>query len=653
MQASAIGVQCQRYRRIDLHRQAQPLLRGHAAKRGFQVSEQIAQVQRLQLELHVAGFDLGQIQHIVDQLQQLVPGPMDDVGMPDLFVVEVAGAVLSQLIAEDQDAVERRTQLVGHVGEEFRLVAVGHRELIGLFAQPPLGSLAMADIDDHRLYQLFVAAAQGRQTDLHRQRAAVTVKTEQLAVAAHPSRLGMFRIALPQPSVRIAQRLRQQQLDRLAEQFLARVTEQQLGLPIDHHDAALRVDQDEGIGRGFHDVAEALVVPLAGLQIEQVDDVIQRIVVAEAGQADGHRNRRAIFALRLQLKLSGVAQLPEDLLPEHTWHIAADPFAGKQIGRPAQQLPGALVGQFDAPARVAQQRRHRQLLDQLAEPRFALLQLQAERLTAAQRPLAQVQIAAHQQGEQHRGGQRRGEVERPVVITQHRLVFRRARHLQLPAAAIHVDVADALELGIGADLGTPRQQRRIGAGCIEQLQLQHPAARTQDAFHQVGQAKSAMQGADERALTLVFGGHRGSLRIEREEQQHARLHVLVGFLLEPQRAGKHRVATVAGADDGLATGRFAEQVETEHASIAPVGRVDVVGHHVLVALTRRVHAETLAAGGANLRDQVRQGLRRRMAGQRNRLDTGIEVLQLQLVRGTGPVVGLDLVAASHNASQPT
>ncbi len=162
-----------------------------------------------------------------------------------------------------------------------------------------------------------------------------------------------------------------------------------------------------------------------------------------------------------------------------------------------------------------------------------------------------------------------------------------------------------------------------------------------------------MQGADERALTLVFGGHRGSLRIEREEQQHARLHVLVGFLLEPQRASQHRVATVAGADDGLATGRFAEQVETEHASIAPVGRVDVVGHHVLVALTRRVHAETLAAGGANLRDQVRQGLRRRMAGQRNRLDTGIEVLQLQLVRGTRPVVGLDLVAASHNASQPT
>ncbi len=274
--------------------------------------------------------------------------------MPDLFVVEVAGAVLSQLIAEDQDAVERRTQLVGHVGEEFRLVAVGHRELIGLFAQPPLGSLAMADIDDHRLYQLFVAAAQGRQTDLHRQRAAVTVKTEQLAVAAHPSRLGMFRIALSQASVRVAQCLRQQQLDRLAEQFLARVTEQQLGLPIDHHDAALRVDQDEGIGRGFHDVAEALVVPLAGLQIEQVDDVIQRIVVAEAGQADGHRNRRAVFALRLQLKLSGVAQLPEDLLPEHTWHIAADPFAGKQIGRPAQQLPCALVGQFDAPARVAQ-----------------------------------------------------------------------------------------------------------------------------------------------------------------------------------------------------------------------------------------------------------------------------------------------------------
>ena len=184
--------------------------------RGFQSPEQIAQVQRLQLELNVAGFDLGQIQHIVDQLQQLVPGPMDDVGMPDLFVVEVAGAVLSQLIAEDQD-VERRTQLVGHVGEEFRLVAVGHRERSACSRNRRSAALRW-------LMSMITACTScssplRRATDRFHRRAAVTVKTEQLAVAAHPSRLGMFRIALPQPPVRVAQCLRQQQLDRLAEQF--------------------------------------------------------------------------------------------------------------------------------------------------------------------------------------------------------------------------------------------------------------------------------------------------------------------------------------------------------------------------------------------------------------------------------------------------
>ena len=45
------------------------------------------------------------------------------------FGDQVAAGVLGQLLAEDQDRVERRAQLVRHVGEELRLVLRGQRQL--------------------------------------------------------------------------------------------------------------------------------------------------------------------------------------------------------------------------------------------------------------------------------------------------------------------------------------------------------------------------------------------------------------------------------------------------------------------------------------------------------------------------------------------
>ncbi len=80
--------------------------------------------------------------------------------------------------------------------------------------------------------------------------------------------------------------------------------------------------------------------------------------------------------------------------------------------------------------------------------------------------------------------------------------------------------------------------------------------------------------------------------------------------------------------------------------------MDVVGHHVLFAVARRIHAKALAAGGADLVDQGGEGFRRRMPRQRDSLDARIEVLQLQLVHGPGPVIDADLVAAGNDASKP-
>ena len=51
------------------------------------------------------------------------------------FERQVAVGVLAQLVRENEQAVERRPQFVGHVGQELRLVLGGEGQLLGLFLQ--------------------------------------------------------------------------------------------------------------------------------------------------------------------------------------------------------------------------------------------------------------------------------------------------------------------------------------------------------------------------------------------------------------------------------------------------------------------------------------------------------------------------------------
>ena len=57
------------------------------------------------------------------------------------FPVRLPFGVVAQLLTENQDAVERRPQLVRHVGEELRLVLGGQRQLRRLFFERPAGLL--------------------------------------------------------------------------------------------------------------------------------------------------------------------------------------------------------------------------------------------------------------------------------------------------------------------------------------------------------------------------------------------------------------------------------------------------------------------------------------------------------------------------------
>src|SRR6267154_1188017 len=68
-------------------------------------------------------------------VRRMVPAGQDVTEEFPLLIVERADLSLVKKLGEAEDGIERRTQLVRHVGEELRLVRAGPGELLRL----PLG----------------------------------------------------------------------------------------------------------------------------------------------------------------------------------------------------------------------------------------------------------------------------------------------------------------------------------------------------------------------------------------------------------------------------------------------------------------------------------------------------------------------------------
>src|SRR5581483_204493 len=68
-------------------------------------------------------------QDVADQVQQVGARGMDVAGELNLLSVQVAFAVVGELLREDQNGIQRRAQLVRHVRQEFRFVLGSERQL--------------------------------------------------------------------------------------------------------------------------------------------------------------------------------------------------------------------------------------------------------------------------------------------------------------------------------------------------------------------------------------------------------------------------------------------------------------------------------------------------------------------------------------------
>src|SRR5207247_9989972 len=79
--------------------------------------------------------------NVVDEVEQLGPCRVNVPGPLDLLVGEVAARVVGKLLAEHQNAVERRAQFVRHVGQKLGLVFGGQRQFRRLFFEFAAGLL--------------------------------------------------------------------------------------------------------------------------------------------------------------------------------------------------------------------------------------------------------------------------------------------------------------------------------------------------------------------------------------------------------------------------------------------------------------------------------------------------------------------------------
>ena len=128
-------------RAIDLHVERQAAVLRIVLERADHHLQQVGEEDLFGFDRDRAGLDLRQIENVGDQVEEVGAGAVNRARELDLLRREVALGVVRQLLAEDQDAVERRAQLVRHVGEELGLVPRGQRQLLGLVLERAAGLL--------------------------------------------------------------------------------------------------------------------------------------------------------------------------------------------------------------------------------------------------------------------------------------------------------------------------------------------------------------------------------------------------------------------------------------------------------------------------------------------------------------------------------
>ncbi|MNL26187.1 hypothetical protein D3C87_1477020 [compost metagenome] len=131
----------------DVAGQLQALLVGAQGEHLGGLAEQLLEVEVGGFQLELAGFDLREVQDVVDDVQQRIARPLEDADVIPLLVGEDG---IPQELGHADDGVHRRADLMAHGGQELALGKRGVQGLVLGLAQLRLGALALGDVLGNR-----------------------------------------------------------------------------------------------------------------------------------------------------------------------------------------------------------------------------------------------------------------------------------------------------------------------------------------------------------------------------------------------------------------------------------------------------------------------------------------------------------------------
>ena len=117
---------------VDIRRNLDAVTIGASAHERERVVHGGLEVEARDVELHAPSLDLRQVEDVVDETEQMLAGIADVLGEFLLLLVHRAGHSGEHHFREADDGVERRAQLMRHVGQELALVAARGLELRAL-----------------------------------------------------------------------------------------------------------------------------------------------------------------------------------------------------------------------------------------------------------------------------------------------------------------------------------------------------------------------------------------------------------------------------------------------------------------------------------------------------------------------------------------
>ena len=171
--------------------------------------------------------------------------------------------------------------------------------------------------------------------------------------------------------------------------------------------------------------------------------------------------------------------------------------------------------------------------------------------------------------------------------------------------------------------------------------------RAKNAFHQVVTAKSGMHHPEQGRAPLLNRTQRSAWLIHRQIQQDPGLHVLFGFLTQGDGGTEGRHPAVDGLLHGGTPHRLAEHVVAQHAAVTPIQRADVVDQQVLLALSRWEQTKIRATASLLFGHKRLKLIRLHITRPGQGLNTGVTVLQLQLIERPFPLLAGHMLAARH------